>query len=207
MLSCGLDKMVWGNFFAINGCYFLCRNKHHGNYDADDDDSNMEANFDDIMKEEKRRLESLSNFIWECQLKFVIDFFFLYFDYWFCCSSNISHRIVLIKIFHVCFFIEHVRVNRIHALGEWGGNHEGEYWWCACANIPHRKVTLVKKFCFSALKLGVINGRKHFLCGSQGVAYLSYSLGTMLLLTPDFSLFRYTVPESHERKMRSNSAW
>ena len=47
----------------MNGCYFLCRNKHHGNYDADDDDSNMEANFDDIMKEEKRRLESLSNFI------------------------------------------------------------------------------------------------------------------------------------------------
>jgi len=47
----------------MNGCYFLCRNKHHGNYDDDDDDSNMEANFDDIMKEEKRRLESLSNFI------------------------------------------------------------------------------------------------------------------------------------------------
>lgn len=46
----------------MNGCHFLCRNKHHGNYD-DDDDSNMEANFDDIMKEEKRRLESLSNFI------------------------------------------------------------------------------------------------------------------------------------------------
>lgn len=37
-------------------------NKHHGYYD-DDDDSNMEANFGDIMKEEKRRLESSSNFI------------------------------------------------------------------------------------------------------------------------------------------------
>jgi protein SPT2 len=47
----------------MNDCYFLCRNKHHGNYADDDDDSNMEANFDDIMKEEKRRLESLSNFI------------------------------------------------------------------------------------------------------------------------------------------------